>query len=481
MDPLQSASEGDQGAHLHRTLRTAPHTSAEYPRAASLAPLPFEILAMIFEHAMFCLSDPTDINRTLIPALSGTCSLFRSIVLESPRLWTFVRLEYSIWGESSKYVREATAHLERSRGRDIWLHITVHPGISDLSDVRPGATNARLRALFSPYLQLERCWRLDIHEKHIPRLHSHIPLQGSFPRLRQLTCTSLQPRFSLLGATLSAPLLCEIRAEVEWLHAVTPSPPSPPNHTTIDLRCAHLYLPSILVYYNQSYLRFLSLDGDDVYGWDTGDRLHLHFPSLEAFSLVVPGPASSTDLISYISAPNLSHLQLRPAATCFELPAFCQTSQFPKLTTLQLLIHYDTLEQTAAFVLAHPSLEALAIIAMGSASWLERLHNRMEPAVQRGATEVLPRLQSIRCHSFNGTAAERPIVDILVALLRLREGLHVFWTQSEPPDDPEVSWRAPIIAPVASRWHEAFGSYPVQLEGPFFHTQLTVRSVRSEG
>lgn len=414
----------------------------------------------------------------------------------SPRLWSFVRLESKVQqGKSGilKYAKEAAVHLERSRETTIWLHLTINDDYHEYTreaNNLPAAT-AKLRALIPPYLK--HCHWLDLHEKYTSSPYSFMPLEGEFPELRHLRYTSLRSRESLFGATFHAPLLRTILVDVKTLDAVSGTPRTPAStvaakslsHTLLDVRMTEevLQMP-LLSFYNHSNLRFLRIDGKRAEDWNTGASLHFHFPSLEALSLLVAGPSGNAASIDSISAPNLSTLQLRTTSLRADsvLPSFCAKSRFPKLATLQLSRPSSLQGEIEAFILAHPSLEELAFAGVGPgvSSWLSHVCEHMKPAADENATSSLPHLHSIYYSSMRGFIEDKDVFYLLVNLLKSREELEMFWIQEESVEgyldfedewndtwELETEWNT-AIEPIASRWHEEFGSESIDLVDHLF-------------
>ncbi|KAF8504422.1 hypothetical protein F5888DRAFT_1655651 [Russula emetica] len=109
--PLQEVIEIEENVHSLRSQLEALQTRKLNLLAgnALINRIPPELLSRVFELGVYESKD-------LLPVLSLVSQLWRSIVLSTPSLWSYIRLDNTIsYSRSTSFLRKLKVHLERSQ------------------------------------------------------------------------------------------------------------------------------------------------------------------------------------------------------------------------------------------------------------------------------------------------------------------------------------------------------------------------------
>lgn len=286
--------------------------------------LPFELLSHVFTFAA-ALYDPSEqgeINRTLLPALLGTCGLWRAVALATPCLWGIVDFRCHQIGHGFRVSSwdELATHLTLSRSGSLYLKVQVHLLLSkaeigdeeDQYNLLPQLNGImeQFRKLIAPHSQRFRQLVITDGEcmpypalkdrARYRRLWSHIV------RARDQCC----PQWEL--STYAVP-------EVKFVFGLGGLPYSveapikdiPSTHPLLSITSLDLTLYRYCDFtssfvYPLKQLRRLRLI------WVESFKTHptcLEFPSLECLSFIVPTDQFG-DTMLRLDTPFLQHLQI---------------------------------------------------------------------------------------------------------------------------------------------------------------------------
>lgn len=265
-------------------------------------------------------------DDTYICNLSSVCSLWRELIISTPRLWSNVVWYYYSplfdTRDSSELVTSGTRsfesrmarlsmYLERSNQAPLDLSVTLHHESTEEA--------GRVHALLLPHLQ--RCCSFGLVVYPHLRVDDFFPLPGQMARLKNLTIVALENSSSVSNLCLFEP----ISQSPLWRLEITSSTPLGPQ--VLENVPPH-HLSSIRLFLHPSNL---GIALDFLRRCTTLTVLDLRFTASPAY-----------EMMALITLPELRELHIRDTKT-FNF-AFRRAIHTPKLEELSIELYFPKRE-----------------------------------------------------------------------------------------------------------------------------------------
>lgn len=315
--------------------------------------IPEEVLSMIFEAGNPCSPSDTPVYSS---ALAGTCYLWRTLALRSPKLWRYIRFRRNAFGNTTP-LDKFHAYVERSKASPLYLEVGIlaHGSIGD---------NDFIMDAISPLLS--RCHELKFVTRWRRVVAAIFPLTQNLLALKHfaLECDAEEdgPPDEVIPLFASPPP--NLQSIYVLGNGVLPSLKGFDTRSITYARLETLPVREVLEFLQDcpslETLRWQDWRIDQIPA--ELDEIKLSLPSLVVLEVFGSEPANATRAIL---APQLQHLSIGESEgeTGQFSEALQRTSAFPNIRSLAISALSDRTapEIWARFIAAHTKLEALVV------------------------------------------------------------------------------------------------------------------------